>query len=233
MLCLILLLSPLLTSLPDGRLDWTHRRARVVGAAHPQILSPTGDLTAQPLYPIARQGADARMRRLLGAIPYDHLRLAREVTPPEALKRALDEAQADPPLRFSDGSQHVHLHSLFAFLSPGVEGPLEAGPTGLLIRVEGDFKPAARLLLKDDEGRGVYVGAPLDPLNGGVIWVQDIRDARAHIGASPRKARGVALSAPGTLLIKDAPGLFAPGFTFIGGVAVWIKPEVKPKGRRR
>ncbi len=189
--------APVEETTDDGTIDWTRGAVRVLGVGTPRILSPTGALTDVDPYEVAKQDAQARLRRLLARVRLDAAARVGQVEALEApLAAAVRAYRADAARTFSDGTVHLPARVDLAWIPTAVAGAppprLPAGegePTGLVVQVEGRAPPALRVRLTGPDGASVYAGLPTDPIGAvGVAWVRAVADApEGLVGDDPAR----------------------------------------------
>lgn len=219
--------EPVVTEHPDGVIDWTARRARVVGVGTPLILSPTGAVTRDDLHEKARADAAARMARLLRAVPVGGGQTAGQVAGLDAAREAATRAmQPGEAIDFSDGTVHEPVEAELAWVAaawPASEATVPRGEvTGLVITLAGEAQPAARVELRGPDGARAMAGARGDRLGpAGLVWARSPGDApAAFVGPQPRTVAGTAGGEGSIELGADAADLFTgPG---VGGGLVIV-----------
>lgn len=223
--------GPVEETTDDGTIDWTHGAVRALGVGAPRILSPTGALTDVDPYEVAKQDAQARLRRLLARVRLDAVaRVGQVESLAQPLEAAVRAYRADAARTFSDGTVHLPARVDLAWIPTAVAGappprlPAEAGtPTGVVVRVEGKATPALRVRLTGPDGASVFAGLPTDPVGAeGIAWVRDLTDAPEGL-VGERPARITARPA-GRGVLAVAGGDIAPLFLgrVRGGVVMVI-----------
>ncbi len=198
----------------DGVIDWGSRTLQVTGVGTPRVVSPTGSLTPEDPYEVARRDARERLERLVARVRVGEKRVGAHEALRERVREVVEKYVAADPIRLADGTIHLPARVELGWIGEalaGVPAPAETASvdvTGLVLRLNGGLEPRLRVVVGCG-ARKVQAGFPGDPLGAaGVGWFEDLQSARASgvAGARPRvvqaRVRGGVLT-----LLEEACGV--------------------------